>query len=143
MKLRLEVRAFGAMVTFVQQVQRAADAALAGSGITPAQFFILSTLRRRGETQQVELAEALGVTPGNISQLVAKLEDAALVRRTGQGRAKLVSVTKRGEALAARLAPEHDEFLAARFAALKISERKLLLSLLARLTAPVSSQEPP
>lgn len=141
MKPRLEVRTFGAMVAFVQQVHRAADAALAGSGITPAQFFILSTLRRRGETQQVELAEALGVTPGNISQLVAKLEDAALARRTGQGRAKLVSITKRGEALVARVAPEHDAFLEARFAPLRTSERKLLLRLLERLTAPSLSPE--
>jgi MarR family 2-MHQ and catechol resistance regulon transcriptional repressor len=133
MKPPLEVRTYGAMVAFVQHVQRAADAALAHSSVTPAQFFILATLKRRDGAQQSELAEALGVTAGNVSQLIAKLEDARLVKRVEQGKAKIATLTAKGEALVARLAPEHDAFLVARFASLDVSERRALLALLERL----------
>jgi DNA-binding MarR family transcriptional regulator len=129
----LEVQTYGAMVAFVQRVQRAADAALAGSGVTPAQFFVLATLKRRDGAQQSELAEALGVTAGNISQLVAKLEEARLVRRADRGKAKVVTLTAKGDALVARLAPQHDAFLETRFASLDVGERRALLALLERL----------
>jgi DNA-binding MarR family transcriptional regulator len=129
----LEVRTYGAMVAFVQQVQRAAEAALASSSVTPAQFFVLATLERRGAAQQSELAEALGVTAGNISQLIAKLEDARLVERADRGKAKVATLTAKGHALVKRLAPQHDAFLAARFESLDLGERKTLLALLERL----------
>ncbi len=133
MKPRVEVRAYAAMVTFAQRVQRAADAALADSGVSPAQFFILATVDRRGETQQSELAATLGVTAANVSQLVAKLDEARLVTRVDRGKAKVVHLTAKGKALVDRLRPEHDAFLAARFSALGAEERKALLALLEKL----------
>jgi DNA-binding MarR family transcriptional regulator len=128
-----DTKSFARMVAFIQETHRAAEAALAGAMVTPAQFFILSSLRAKPGMSQVELAEALGVTAGNVSQLVAKLEAARLVARAGQGRAKLVSLTASGERLVARLAPEHEEFLRGRFAALSAAERKTLSSLLEKL----------
>lgn len=133
MKPGLEARTFGAMVAFAQRVQRAADAALAGSQVSPAQFFILTTVDRQGESQQSELAKELGVTAANVSQLVGKLEEARLVTREDRGRAKLVQLTARGRALVQRLGPEHDAFLTARFAALSPTERRTLLRLLEKL----------
>lgn len=135
MKPAIEVRAFAAMVAFAQKVQRAAEVALDGAGISPAQFFILATIARRPGTQQSALAEALGVTSANVSQLVAKLEDAKLVTRTERGRAKEVHLTPRGRRLVDRLRPEHDAFLVSRFAALSPGERRTLLSLLEKLLA--------
>lgn len=137
MKPPLEARAFGAMVAFVQKVQRAADNALAEAVVTPAQFFVLATLKRRGGAQQSELASALGVTAGNISQLVAKLEAARLVERVDRGKAKVTTLTADGESLVAKLSPEHDAFLKACFSALNASERKLLLELVERLVGGV------
>lgn len=131
----IEVRAFGAMVAFAQKVQHAAEIALDGTGISPAQFFILATVERQPGTQQSTLAETLGVTSANVSQLVAKLEDAKLVTRTERGRAKEVHLTSRGRQLVDRLRPEHDAFLKSRFAALSPSERRTLLSLLEKLLA--------
>jgi DNA-binding MarR family transcriptional regulator len=101
--------------------------------VSPAQFFILTTVDRQGESQQSELAKELGVTAANVSQLVGKLEDARLVTREDRGRAKLVQLTARGRALVQRLGPEHDAFLAARFAALSPTERRTLLRLLEKL----------
>lgn len=133
MRPAIEVRAFEAMVAFAQKVQRAAEDALDGIGISAAQFFILATVERRPGTQQSALAEALGVTSANVSQLVAKLEDAKLVTRTERGRAKEVYLTSRGRQLVDRLRPEHDAFLESRFAALSPGERRTLLSLLEKL----------
>lgn len=133
MKPALEARAFGAMVAFAQKVQRAADATLAGSEVSPAQFFILATVARHGESQQSELARSLGVTAANVSQLVGKLEEARLVTRVDRGKAKVVHLTARGKTLVERLGPEHDAFLVSRFAALSAKERRTLLELLEKL----------
>lgn len=133
MKPGLEARAFGAMVAFAQKVQREAEAALSGEDVSPAQFFILAALARHGESQQSALAQALGVTAANVSQLVVKLESARLVTRVDRGKAKVVHLTSKGEGLVARLGPEHDAFLTARFAALTVAERRTLLELLRRL----------
>lgn len=129
----IEVRAFGAMVAFAQKVHRAAEVALDGTGISPAQFFILATVERQAGTQQSALAETLGVTAANVSQLVAKLEDAKLVIRTARGRAKEVHLTSRGRQVVDQLRPDHDAFLVSQFAALSPAERRTLLSLLEKL----------
>jgi DNA-binding MarR family transcriptional regulator len=129
----LEARVFGAMVAFAQKVQRAAEATLAGAEVSPAQFFILATVARHGETQQSELARSLGVTAANVSQLVGKLEAARLVTRVDRGKAKVVHLSAKGKALVERLGPEHDAFLASRFAALSAAERRTLLRLLEKL----------
>ena len=142
MKPAIEVRAFGAMVAFVQKVQRAAELALDGSGISAAQFFILATVERSPGTQQSALAVALGVTAANVSQLVSKLEEAKLVTRKDRGRAKEVYLTSRGTQLVDQLRPEHDAFLESRFAALSQGERRTLLSLLEKLVADDPSESP-
>lgn len=133
MKPPIEVRTFGALVAFAQRVQREAEVALEGTGISSAQFFILASVERRAGLTQSALAEALGVTSANVSQLVAKLEDAELVTRTERGRAKEVRLTARGRRLVERLRPQHDAYLASQFAALSPTERRSLLSLLEKL----------
>lgn len=139
MKATLEVQLFRQMVAFVQQVHRAADASLVDKGISPAQFFILATLARRGELQQAELAALLRVTPANVSQLVSKLEEARMVRRIQRGKARGLALTAKGRTLHQKLRPEHDEFMQAQFRALDRTEQNLLLGLLVRLVGhPVS-----
>lgn len=135
MTMSTESRIFAAIVAFVQDTQRAADRALVDEDVSPAQFFILRRLAQERSATQVDLATALGVTAGNISQLVSKLERARLVERVGDGKAKLVSLTKQGEQLVARLAPMHRAFLRKRFAVLSEPERQLLLRLVERLGA--------
>ena len=134
MKAPLEARIFSEMVSFMQQVQRAADAALAGTGVSPAQFFILSALARQGPQQQSKVAAQLGVTAANVSQLLVKLADAGLVQRHAQGKAKVVSLTANGNKLVTQLQPAHEKFLRSRFEPLKTDERVALLATLHRLT---------
>lgn len=114
------------MVAFLQLTQRAAERAMQGEGVSPAQFFVLDLLTRQGPIDQQTITQATGGTAGNTSQLIAKLEAAGLARRTSSGRRKLVSVTDRGSALADRLRPERDAFLRRQFAPLGRSGQRAL-----------------
>ena len=55
---------------------------LAARGMTLPQMFLLRFLIERGTATPKELAAKLGVTPGNVTGLVNKLEVAGLVTRT-------------------------------------------------------------
>jgi DNA-binding MarR family transcriptional regulator len=118
------------MAAFMQSSQRAAELALSGSGVSPAQYFILEVLARHGPQDQRQIAEFACVTAGGISQLLAKLERASLVTRSAAGRRKVVSVTPAGRRLLARLGPSHDAFLRARFRSLGEPARRGLISAL-------------
>jgi DNA-binding MarR family transcriptional regulator len=86
----------------------------------------------RDLTQQV-LVDQLGVTRGNVSQLLSKLEAEGLVLRSPQGSAKVLRLTESGEAMVAELLPEHDHFIAECFSALSEAEQQQLVTLLSRL----------
>jgi DNA-binding MarR family transcriptional regulator len=61
------------------------------------------------------LADWLFVTKGNIVGLLNRLEGRGLVERRPDpedGRTHVVSLTKQGAALAARVVPEHEELVA-------------------------------
>ena len=55
---------------------------LAARGMTLPQMFLLRFLIERGTATPKELAAKLGVTPGNVTGLVNKLEAAGLVTRS-------------------------------------------------------------
>lgn len=126
---------FEMMVAFIQETHRAAQAALADEAVSPAQFFVLRSLHGSPALSQAVLAQALGVTPANVSLLLDKLESAGYVQRTGEGRSKRVALTPLGRRLVLRLAPQHEAFLRERFAVLTASERKALGALLQKLGA--------
>ena len=130
-----ELELFSGMIRFVQSVQRQAEARLADREVSAGQFQVLSTLERRGALRQKEIVEALGVTKGNVSQLLAKLERAGFVERSAEGVSKVVTLTGPGRALVAELRPSHAAFLAERFAALGSAERRALREILAALEA--------
>ncbi|MEM9456997.1 MAG: MarR family transcriptional regulator [Myxococcota bacterium] len=133
MKRPIEAQLFGDMVAFIQRVQRDAEAVFSGRELSVAQFFILSTLARAGALMQADIASLLGVTAANVSQLVAKLVSAKLVRRSERGRAKLVSLTPKGRELVTALVPEHHAFLREQFRTLSAAERRSMRALMQRL----------
>jgi DNA-binding MarR family transcriptional regulator len=97
----------------------------------------LSTLQRGGPSRLTALAAREGVTQPAMTQLISRLENAGLVTREpdpGDGRVVLVTITEAGRSilalrrgerterlsvLLARLAPEHQETLAAAIPALE------------------------
>jgi DNA-binding MarR family transcriptional regulator len=101
--------------------------------LNTALFDILAQVgAARGITQQ-ELADALLVTKGNISQLLRKLEQVGLITRRQEGRTNCLSLTERGEALFRQVVPQQEALIADLLAPLSDDEQRELLRLLRKL----------
>lgn len=101
--------------------------------LNTAQFDILAQVgSARGMTQQ-QLADALLVTKGNISQLIARLEQRGLIVRRQEGRANCLSLTERGRALFDAVVPQQEERIAELLSPLTDEEQRELLRLLRKL----------
>ncbi len=116
-----------------QRMHRLATTEFAGQGMSVAQFDLLAQLGIAEGISQQELADRLLVTKGNISQLVARMEQRGLIYRCQEGRSNALFLTDTGKDLFATVIPEHERRLAARFAALDPGERRQLLHLLRKL----------
>lgn len=84
--------------------------AFAGTPLTESRVAVLWTLALSGPSTQQSLAEALSVTPRNISGLVDVLEQHGYVQRSphpSDRRAVLVKLTPSGETAMARMQEEH------------------------------------
>lgn len=92
---------------------------LARRGLTASRVHLLWVLGQRGEATQRELAEALGVSPRNVTGLVDALAETGFVVRRAHPtdrRATLVSFTEHGAAVAADLERGHRELAEQLFA---------------------------
>jgi DNA-binding MarR family transcriptional regulator len=109
------------------------------AGLTPLQYGVLVHLSRvtgKPGIDQNSLADRLNIDRNTASLLVEQLVKAGLVERVVNGadrRARLVSLTAKGEKLYARLRPVHLAANANILAPIKPRERKLLISLLIRV----------
>lgn len=121
------------MLRFIHAVAQEGAAELREFDLTPAQYQLLVQVRRRPGITQWQLVEAFGVTKGNVSQLVKKLEQAGLLERTRTKGSDELSLTDAGSALLDRVMPAHDAFMDRRFAALDRDELDTLLRLVTRL----------
>lgn len=82
-------------------------------GLTEARVHLLWVLGLRGSTTQRELADALRVTPRNVTGLVDALVDTGFVVRKphpADRRATLVELTRKGRSTARDLQQGHEEF---------------------------------
>jgi DNA-binding MarR family transcriptional regulator len=112
---------------------------LAGLGIDPSTLDLLSVIRRAGPPYELttrEITRRTLITPGAVSQRVARAERAGLVARapsSASRRAVSVRLTEAGHALiqaTVRQLLEHEEDL---ISALTAAERATLTGLLAKL----------
>jgi len=111
---------------------------LADSGLTPARGEIIWLLHRRGQLTQRELSEILDCTPRNVTGLVDALENAGFVARTRHPtdrRAVLVSLTTRGQTLAAGWGVDRDDGTARLFAGTSSADLATFAAVLDRVLA--------
>lgn len=90
-------------------------------GLTPARTHLLWELCHRGPSTQRALADALGVTPRNVTGLVDGLEKTGYVTRQphpADRRATLVTLTDRGTDVTTRMQEEQEQFADLLFAEL-------------------------
>jgi DNA-binding MarR family transcriptional regulator len=121
------------LIRITQSISRAGGEQLRARGVSAAQFQLLAQVSAHVGIMQHELATELGVTKGNISQLIAKLVDDGLLQRNPQGAAIRLSLTTAGEALIAEMLPAYHAFIAARFVALTSDDLAQLQQLLSKI----------
>lgn len=103
----------------------------AGRGLTLARAEVIWTLHHRGRLRQRDLAEALGVSPRNVTGLVDALEETGFATRAPHPtdrRAILVELTELGTALGDTLAADHEDFARFLFAGLSDGQLTQLLA---------------
>lgn len=101
--------------------------------LSAAQFDVLVQIGTAKRITQVELAQKLFVTKGNITQLLSKMENLGLVEREQEWRTKYVKLTARGESLFNEVTPLQEQFQAGQFSSLNNDEKKQLLHLLRKI----------
>ncbi|MGH7641375.1 MAG: MarR family winged helix-turn-helix transcriptional regulator [Candidatus Dormibacteria bacterium] len=85
----------------------------AGRGLTVARAEVVWILHHHGPMRQRDLADLLRVTPRNVTGLLDGLEGTGFVARTRHPedrRATLINLTPMGEAVAAALSADQEEF---------------------------------
>lgn len=102
-------------------------------GLNTAQFDVLAKIGAATDLTQQELAAALLVTKGNISQLLSKMERDGLVVRRQEGRMNCLSLTAHGQALYQEIVPQQEALIAEMLAPLSDDEQTELLRLLRKL----------
>ena len=101
--------------------------------LNTAQFDVLAKVGSASGMTQQELANALLVTKGNISQLLARMEHDGLIARRQEGRTNCLSLTERGQALFDTIVPREEALIAELLAPLSEDEQRELLRLLRKL----------
>jgi DNA-binding MarR family transcriptional regulator len=110
--------------------------------LSPARFDVINHAGlNEGATQQ-ELADALLVTKGNVTQLLDSLERDGLIRREKCGRIKRVYLTDTGRAVRERAMTSHVALISAAMDALDPGEQQQLVNLLRKLERGLDSCRP-
>ncbi len=127
-----EVRALDAFIN----LNRAADSlnnrlepGLEKSGMTLGQFAVLEALYHLGPMRQVEIADRVLRSKGNITLVIDNLEKLGFVRREREKedrRCTTVSLTSEGKKRIADVFPAHVKRLTAEMSALSASEQETL-----------------
>lgn len=102
-------------------------------GISVSRFDVLVHAGvREGRTQQ-ELADAMFVTKGNITQLLDGMESDGLLYRRRRGRTNLIYLTEKGEECRKATMKDQLEAIETMFSVLSCDERELLGKMLRKV----------
>ncbi|OJY47754.1 MAG: hypothetical protein BGP03_33700 [Pseudonocardia sp. 73-21] len=120
------------------RVSRQLDRHSRGGSLSTTQASVLASTAKHGPVRISDLAEFEGINPTMLSRIVAKLEDAGLLRRRpdpDDGRAALVETTEAGLAQHRTLREERTRLLTDRLAAMPADRAAQLLAALPALEA--------
>lgn len=123
-------------------LNRATAAALAGRGVTPAEWALLHTLYAAGAVPPSTLAARAGISRGAVTKLVDLLRAKRLAVRAAGGvadrRFQTIALTGEGARLVQTLAPLVAAGEATVFAALPPTRRAALLEMVRTLAGPAA-----
>ncbi len=114
---------------------------------TLPRFDLMAQLERHPEGLKMgDLSKRMMVTGGNVTGIADQLSDEGLIVRESHardGRAYLVKLTPKGRREFARMAQEHEAWVADMFSGLGAPELEALQALLGRLKTSVSAHQSP
>ena len=139
----VELVAWLRLANVFTKLERASMDHLRARGLSLAQFDVLAQVGTHEGCTQQELADALLVTKGNITQLLDKMESAGLLRRRQEGRVNRLCLTDAGRHLRDLVVPEQEACITAQFAALSPQERAQLHVLLRKLDRALAAHGAP
>jgi|HigsolmetaAR201D_1030396.scaffolds.fasta_scaffold21319_2 DNA-binding MarR family transcriptional regulator len=116
-----------------QKINTKSERFFRSQDLNSAQFDVLAKVGASSGITQQELAAALLVTKGNISQLLAKMEQDGLIVRRQEGRSNLLSLSERGQKLYEEVVPQQEQLIAELLQGLTRDEQFELLHLLRKL----------
>jgi DNA-binding MarR family transcriptional regulator len=132
-RARLSSDVFEDLARIVHRTAQDTTAILRRHGLNVAQWQLLRTLHENPGVTQAWLVQHRGVTPGGVSLLVSKVEEAGLLTREADGASNRLRLTRKGESLVARLLPDQESFFVHRFGALNEQDLRRLHRLTSRV----------
>jgi DNA-binding MarR family transcriptional regulator len=133
----------------VARLSRRLRSTTAAGSLTASEVDVLIAAERRGPIRLSDLASFAGLNPTMLSRLIAKLEEAGLIRRLGDEadrRVCRVEATDKGANLLARVRSERNDALSRQLAQLGRQERDAVLAalpVLEELAERLSEPSPP
>ena len=132
------MRAWSSFVRAKAEIHRALDGEMRERGLSGAQLGILKVLAESSDQglKLNEISQRLFVTPGNLTGLVDRLEDAGYLQRAPHPedrRVTLAVLTPAGRELFEQIHPSHTARVTDLMSALSAPEQELLAELLGRL----------
>ncbi|MCS7255747.1 MAG: MarR family transcriptional regulator [Thermomicrobium sp.] len=127
------VRAWIYLMRIAYRTERESAAHAYEHGLTFAQLDVIFHIGKCPGITQQELAERMLVTPGNVTQLLQRMERQGLIRRVPEGRAKRLYLTEKGQEYCEKLLPKQEQLHIQQFAGLTLEEQEELLHLLMKL----------
>ncbi len=130
------VRAYVKLMRASRAVLSRVEPLLAECGLTPTQLGVLEAVLHKGPQSQRALGRLVLTSPGNMTDVIDKLEGRGLVRRArvaGDRRSLRVELTGPGRALIVSVFPRHARDIARAMAGLDQPELAALDTLLRRL----------
>jgi DNA-binding MarR family transcriptional regulator len=97
------------LVRLAKKARRSVGSPLEAAGLSDGAFDLLVDIGEHPGTMQQECAGRVGVTKGNVTQHLVRLEQRGLVRRDPAGRRNDLSLTESGELLLSSVLTVHDE----------------------------------
>src|SRR5258706_13094987 len=106
-----------------QKIDTHSERSFRAHGLNTAQFDVLAQVGAASGITQQELADALLVTKGNVSQVLGKMEQDGLIAPRQEGRTNCLSLTGPGQALDQIVVPPRGAVIAGLLGAARAAAR--------------------
>ncbi len=121
------------LVRLAKKARRRVGSSLEAAGLSDGAFDLLVDIGEHPGTSQQACADRVGVTKGNVTQHLARLERRGLVRRDPMGRRNNLSLTGSGELLLIAVLADHDRGMREFLGVLSAEDLRKLRAILRRL----------